>query len=97
MTNQPEKWLVIDTDAGVDDSVAICYAMKHCRDSGLDLKLIMTSHGNTQEPLVFTNVIKTLWACSNLSQRGGTAVKRGASAPLRGQSSQINASYFHGT
>ncbi len=90
-----ERWLVIDTDAGVDDSVAICYAIRHCAQSNLELKLVLTTHGNIKEDLVYTNVMKTMWACEQINEHG-ISVKRGASVPLRGDSDQIYASYFHG-
>ena len=40
------KWLIIDTDAGVDDAFALCMSLLHDRYYGYDLKLITTSFGN---------------------------------------------------
>ena len=38
-----KKWLVIDTDAGVDDAVALCMAALSSAAYGFELKLLMTS------------------------------------------------------
>ena len=38
-----KKWLVIDTDAGVDDAVALCMAALSGEAYGFELKLLMTS------------------------------------------------------
>ena len=58
----PMRWLVIDTDAGVDDAVALALAIKLAASYHACLKLVTTSHGNTDEKLVFQNVHKTIYS-----------------------------------
>ncbi len=38
------RWLVIDTDAGVDDAVALCLALRCAARCGFVLKLITTTY-----------------------------------------------------
>ena len=86
----PLKTLVIDTDAGVDDAVAIAMASKLGKEYLFELKLLMTCHGNTSEDNVYTNCNKTLHGCD----RKDVIVARGALKPAI--ASLIDASYFHG-
>ena len=39
------KWLVVDTDAGIDDAVAVCLALRCAGSHGFTVKLITTSYG----------------------------------------------------
>jgi inosine-uridine nucleoside N-ribohydrolase len=39
-----QRWLVIDTDAGVDDAVALCLALRCAARCGFELKLITTTY-----------------------------------------------------
>jgi inosine-uridine nucleoside N-ribohydrolase len=85
-----EKWLIVDTDAGVDDAFAIALAAKVGPLHGYKLKLLMTSHGNTSEENVYVNCKKTLAGC----EVNDVKVARGAKKPV--STVAIDASYFHG-
>jgi inosine-uridine nucleoside N-ribohydrolase len=86
----PERWLIIDTDAGVDDAVALTMAIKLGAEFNSVVKMISTSHGNCSENQVLQNVSK----CLHSTGAGDIKVVRGASKPLVCDS--IDASYFHG-
>eukprot|EP00605_Chrysophyceae_sp_TOSAG23-4_P002722 GSChrysophyteH1.ASY1.ANO1.3001.1 assembled CDS len=86
-----DNWLIIDTDAGVDDAVAISMAVKLGKVYGARLRLLMTCHGNTSEENVHINCVKTLHACGSANE---IQIARGATAPA--VASAIDASYFHG-
>ena len=57
------QWLAIDTDAGVDDAVAICLALLYKGSQQYTTKLITTQFGNTTHANVKTNVCKIRRAC----------------------------------
>ena len=87
----PKKFLVIDTDAGVDDAVAISIALKMCAETGFELPLITTSFGNVDVEQVTTNVCKTIEKCGHAA----TTVGEGVGGPLKG-GCRLDATYFHG-
>lgn len=81
--------VIIDTDAGVDDAIALILGMTAPRK----VDLITCSYGNCALSDVKTNVAKCIKA-RRCDPRPATAV--GASFPLAGEASRIEASYFHG-
>eukprot|EP00606_Chrysophyceae_sp_TOSAG23-5_P001173 GSChrysophyteH2.ASY1.ANO1.985.1 assembled CDS len=87
-----KKWLVIDTDAGVDDAVGLCMAALSSAAYGFELKLLMTSHGNTSEDNVFNNCKKCMHGCG--AAGANVDIARGATKPTAADT--IDASYFHG-
>jgi len=86
-----KKWLCVDTDAGCDDAVALCFALSQ---SVYEVKLITTSFGNSSLAQVNINVAKTRKACGRSSATGPRIVQ-GANGPLVGGVA-LEASYFHG-
>eukprot|EP00931_Biecheleriopsis_adriatica_P040227 TRINITY_DN23035_c0_g1_i1.p1 TRINITY_DN23035_c0_g1~~TRINITY_DN23035_c0_g1_i1.p1 ORF type:complete len:131 (+),score=29.70 TRINITY_DN23035_c0_g1_i1:40-393(+) len=91
------RWMVIDTDAGIDDAVALCMALKLARRYGFELKLITACFGNTTVDQVCVNVAKCLVACCPKAEdlKGTTPlIVRGASCCFAGEA--IHASHFHG-
>ncbi len=68
------KKVVIDTDCGVDDAIAIIMAL----ENGLDVKGITTVSGNTHVKQVTENVLKVL----HYVGRDDIPVFKGASRPL---------------
>ena len=88
------RWFIIDTDAGVDDAVALTMAIKLASQyENAVMKMIITSHGNCSEEQVFHNVTKCLHSTATvLTDR--VKLVRGASKPL--SCAPIDASYFHG-
>lgn len=89
-----KRWLLVDTDCGVDDAVALCMAMCLGPALGFELKLITTSFGNCKLDQVGQNVAKCRRACG-YGLANGPRVVQGAGATISGKS-PINASYFHG-
>lgn len=77
---------IIDTDPGVDDSVAISLSLY---DSIMDIKLITTVNGNLDIETVTRNALHVL----EKFKREDIPVAKGASAPI-GQS-MPNASFIH--
>lgn len=74
MTDSLKHRVIFDTDPGVDDAMALCFAMAHPR---IDLVGITTVYGNVTAPQATTNALY-------LTQLAGRniAVAQGASAPL---------------
>eukprot|EP01044_Picomonas_judraskeda_P031743 COSAG03_NODE_11977_length_567_cov_1.395299_1_plen_129_part_10 len=93
MTEQ-RRWLAIDTDAGVDDAVALCLALRCASRCGFELKLLTTTYGNVPLEHVNLNVCKCRRACG-LSARD-VPVCVGAGCPLLGDRAEVEASFFHG-
>lgn len=91
---EPRKWLIIDTDAGVDDAVAIALALRLSARYGYEVKLITTVFGNCNLNKVIKNVAKTRAACG-LSAEMGPEIRRGCAEPLVG-GPRMDAEYFHG-
>ena len=60
------NYVIIDTDCGIDDSLAIALAA-HCHQNNLlDILAITCTHGNTGVDNVTKNVCLTLRACGLL-------------------------------
>ena len=60
------NYVIIDTDCGIDDSLAIVLAA-HCQQQSLiEILAITCSHGNTCVDNVTKNVCHTLRACDLL-------------------------------
>lgn len=89
------RWLIIDTDAGVDDAFAISMGLKLAHKYNYEIKLITTVFGNCSLDKVVVNVAKTRAACG-LSASTGPPMYTGCESPLVA-SSRLNAEYFHGT
>ncbi|CAK9053894.1 unnamed protein product [Durusdinium trenchii] len=88
-----QRWLVVDTDAGVDDAFALCMALKLAEKSHFVLKLITCCFGNCSVEQVGMNVAKCLHACEVPPSL--IRVVLGASGPLKQQEAS-NATHFHG-
>ena len=88
-----EHWLIIDTDAGIDDAVAICLALKLGQQYGVMVKLISCVQGNCKLEQVVINVAKCREACGG---RGCKVPKIcvGSNKALNG--TQVAATFFHG-
>ena len=71
-----EKW-IIDTDAGVDDALALILALS----SNIEVVAITTLSGNTCESNVYRNVCEILRVCNKT-----TPIFRGALRPIINQS-----------
>lgn len=88
------RYLAIDTDAGVDDAVALCYALQAYKQLGYTFPLITTTHGNCALRTVNINVAKVRRAMG-LSATTGPEIVSGAEKPLF--AAEVKApSYFHG-
>ena len=88
------KWIWVDTDAGVDDAVALCAALKLQKEWGYVVKGISTSFGNTTAENVNINVRKVMKSCVEDLGGIGCGIFAGAERGLRGETA--DASYFHG-
>ena len=90
--------LIIDTDPGLDDAIALCMAIKLAPRYGADLVLVTCSHGNCSLDLACTNMARIALACG-LSAGSNPLIIRGASHPLLGKAEAhelIDAAFFHG-
>ncbi|XP_033232125.1 uncharacterized protein LOC117183076 [Belonocnema kinseyi] len=76
---KPRK-LIIDTDAGSDDALAILLALKYEAAYKENIKIIAITctYGNTEEENVEKNILKTL----TIAKRNGIPVYGGAKKPL---------------
>ncbi len=64
MSNKSKKYVIIDTDGGVDDALALMIAA-HCHQNGLiNLLAITCCYGNTLIDNVVKNVFHTLRVCA---------------------------------
>lgn len=90
------RWLIIDTDAGVDDAVALCAGLKLQKDWGYEMKGITTSFGNTALENVNLNVRKVVTSCMKdiAGPTSSCPIYPGAERGLKGETA--DASYFHG-
>ena len=92
--------IILDTDPGVDDILAILFALAH---QDIDLLAITTVHGNVDSTQTTRNVISLFdvinadaslpWMSRVLD--GRTILARGASQPLNAELA-VDAAYFHG-
>ncbi|GMI15483.1 hypothetical protein TrVE_jg3556 [Triparma verrucosa] len=85
------KQILIDTDAGVDDAIAICLALKH---RSVHVRAITCSFGNTSLRNVVENVAQCVYHCSADSTPTIPFVHIGAESGMSGEAA--DASYFHG-
>jgi len=76
----PKRRIIIDTDAGVDDAVALAMAMTLESKYDYELSLITTCHGNVGVDQVNRNVVALRSAC-----RSATPIVSGAASNLRGE------------
>ncbi|CAJ1362972.1 unnamed protein product, partial [Effrenium voratum] len=86
------RWLVVDTDAGVDDAIALCMVMKLAERCNFELKLITCCFGNCGVDQVGVNVAKCIAAAAPAQV---PPVALGAKQCLAGNA--IDASHFHGS
>ena len=74
--NKSQKEIIIDTDPGVDDALAIAFAIK----AGLPIESINTVYGNSTVDNCTTNALAILELA-----RGNVPVYRGADKPMKGK------------
>lgn len=87
----PKKKVILDTDAGVDDAVAIIVALHLAQKHGHEIVAISTVSGNVGVDKVVKNVAQIL----NVCQRTDIPIVRGCSKPLVGPTN--DASHYHGS
>lgn len=77
-----QRTVIIDSDAGSDDAVAMVLAFKHAR-----VRALMSVHGNVSGAQATHNLrlIKTAFGSSSAEQGGETEVYAGAAHPLIGR------------
>src|SRR5574341_2182683 len=73
----PAKKIIIDTDPGVDDTMAIFFAL---RSPELDVVGLTTIFGNVHSDLATTNALRLL----EIADRADIPVAKGADAPIAG-------------
>jgi inosine-uridine nucleoside N-ribohydrolase len=81
--------LIIDSDCGVDDAVALWYALTNPQ---FDVALVCSVHGNVGEPAVARNLARVLGAADRLD----VPLALGAAEALAGSPIPERASYVHG-
>lgn len=86
----PRQRILIDTDPGTDDALALLMALGPPEDTGLEVLGITTVGGNASLARTTRNTLAIL----EYTGRGELPLARGASRPLRGTFSY--AYYFHG-
>ena len=85
--------VLIDTDAGVDDAIALTLAMRLGR-----VHLVTSSFGNTTLFHVKRNVNRVIKLASKWSDKSNLPkTASGAARPRDGTERPIDASYFHGS
>ena len=79
--------VIIDTDPGMDDAIAIFTA----HESGLDIAVIVTTYGNVCGDTTYDNTLR-------LTSLFGISAKiiRGTETPLNADAKREDASFFHG-
>ena len=89
------RWLVIDTDAGVDDAIAIALALQLVKlpEYAYQIKALTTCFGNVDCPQVIKNVSKVR-AANGYSGHTGPNIIHGCHEPLTCK--RLDATYFHG-
>lgn len=92
-----KKRIIVDTDIGVDDAVALCMLLKLAERQNFEVKLITLTHGNVSLDKVAVNIAICCAACG-LTSATKPKIVRGASGPLRPdpQKAPITAAEFHG-
>ena len=81
------KKVIIDTDCGIDDAIAIMMAVQN----GLDIRGITTVSGNTQVDQVTINVLRVLYFLN----RGDIPVFKGAHKPF--VETNVSSAKIHGS
>lgn len=87
-----KRWLIIDTDAGVDDAIALCMMMRLQHNYNCSVRLITTTFGNCDLEQVGVNVRKCRAACGLANF---PPISVGADKPLIQK--RVDATYFHGS
>jgi len=82
------KKIIIDTDPGIDDAIALCYAINH---PDLDVLALTTIFGNVSVSLATENALKL---CA-LNERTDIAVAKGADIPMQISPNPV-ADFVHG-
>ena len=88
------RWLAIDTDAGVDDAVALTLALRSAPRLGFELRLLATTFGNVPLERVNENVAKCRRACG--LGAADVPICVGAAVPVLGSEREVSAESFHG-
>lgn len=88
MTDVGPHQLILDVDTGIDDALAICFAIAHPHISVLAIACVA---GNTAVDQVLDNTLRLL----DLLRAGPIPVATGARRPLLGE--PLNATHVHGT
>ena len=88
-----KRWLAIDTDAGIDDAVAICLALQLEEMYGYEVKLVTCVQGNCSLEQVAINVAKCRERCKGPGCES-PRICLGAEKALNG--TQVDATFFHG-
>mmetsp|Transcript_2590 Transcript_2590/g.4716 ORF Transcript_2590/g.4716 Transcript_2590/m.4716 type:complete len:355 (+) Transcript_2590:137-1201(+) len=86
-----KRWMVIDTDAGVDDAFALALAMRSADQHNYEVKLFTTVFGNCNLDQVIKNVSK----CRSAANCATIEMSRGCEFPIV-KEAQLDAAYFHG-
>jgi len=82
------KKIIIDTDPGIDDAIALCYAMNH---PDLEVLALTTIFGNVSVSLATDNALRL---CA-LNKRTDIAVATGAQVPMQISPNPV-ADFVHG-
>lgn len=93
-SNKDKRWLAIDTDAGIDDAVAICLALELGNEYGVEVKLLTCVQGNVNLEQVAVNVAKCRAVAKEGAASASPPIYLGSELALNG--SQVDATYFHG-
>jgi purine nucleosidase len=88
--NKEKKMVIIDTDAGVDDALALILALK---SKELDIVAVTTVSGNVHVDKVTPNVLKVLKA---MEIKNPPIIARGAEEPLISKDKPTTADSVHG-
>ena len=84
-----KRRIILDTDAGIDDAVAIVVLLKSCREQ---LKLVLTSYGN----ITLENAVLNALSVLALAGADDIPVICGADKPGPGNGAYENAAHIHG-
>jgi len=82
------KKIIIDTDPGIDDAIALCYALNH---PDLEVLALTTIFGNVATSLATDNALRLC----ELNNRQNVAVAHGADTPLTISPNPV-ADFVHG-
>mmetsp|Transcript_8451 Transcript_8451/g.12525 ORF Transcript_8451/g.12525 Transcript_8451/m.12525 type:complete len:414 (-) Transcript_8451:61-1302(-) len=99
-SNKNKRWLAIDTDAGIDDAVAICLALELAEEYGIEVTLLTCVQGNVCLEQVAVNVAKCRavcaeeGTCTSATASNSPPIYLGSELAMNG--SQVDATFFHG-